>query len=165
MAKFVVRGPCVVSTTKLKVGRTIAREDIAKFWADNPQVAKERGCYIFAFRAAKGGKPVYIGKATKSFKQEVFTDHKLKKYGVGLGNQVRGTPIVYFVTLCRTKGPVNKTAIDEVETFLIQSGLVANKDLLNDRKTAVESWSIGGMVRSKGKPSAPASGLKSLLKL
>lgn len=165
MAAFTVSGPFVVPTTKLKVGRAITKANIAEFWSANPDFSGERGCYIFAFRAAKGAKPIYIGKATKTFKQEAFTDHKLKKYSLGLGNQLRGTPVMYFVSLNRVQGPVNRTAIDEVETFLIQAGLVANKGLLNDRKTAVESWSIGGVIRSKGKASASASNLKKLLKL
>lgn len=165
MASFSVKGPFDVPYSKFKVGRGITSSDIAEFWATHSTMATERGCYIFGFKASKGSKPIYVGKATKSFKQEVFTDHKLKKYGQGFNNQAKGTPILFFVCLAKTKGVVNRTAIDEAESYLIQTGLAANKNLLNDKKTKVESWSIGGIVRSKGKPSASAGELRKFVKL
>ena len=110
MASFSVKGPFVVPCTKMKVGRAITPEDIAAFWAARPALATERGCYLFGFRAAKGSKPIYVGKATKSFKQEVFTDHKLKKYAVGFGNQAKGTPIMFLICLNKSKGAVNHKA-------------------------------------------------------
>lgn len=165
MASFSVKGPFNVPFTKFKVGRAITKDDIAKFWATHPAMAKELGCYLFGFRAAKGSKPIYAGKATKSFKQEVFTDHKLKKYSLGFASQAKGTPILFFVCLNKTKGVVNKKAIDEAESYLIQAGLAANKNLLNDKKTEVESWSIGGVVRSKGKASAAALELRKCINL
>lgn len=165
MASFSVKGPFDVPYTKFKVGRGITAEDIAKFWGMHSALAAERGCYLFGFKASKGSKPIYVGKATKSFKQEVFTDHKQNKYTQGFRDQQKGTPILFFVCLNRTKGVVNKTAIDEAESYLIQSGLAANKKLLNDKKTKVETWSIGGIVRSKGKPSASAVEFRKFVKL
>lgn len=165
MASFSVKGPFVVPCTKMKVGRSITSANIAEFWAAHPALAAERGCYLFGFRAAKGSKPIYVGKATKSFKQEMFTDHKLKKYAVGFGNQAKGTPIIFFICVNKTKGAVNKSAIDEAESYLIQAGLAANKKLVNDKKTTVESWSIGGIVRYKGKASAHARALRKCIKL
>jgi hypothetical protein len=76
LTTFSVVGPFDVPFTKKKVGRTINSANAKEFWTSRPALAKKRGCYIFAFRAAKGMKPVYIGKATKTFEQEVFTDHK-----------------------------------------------------------------------------------------
>lgn len=165
MASFSIKGPYNIPLTKEKVGRRITKDNIKEFWADHETIAFERGCYVFGFRASKGLKPMYAGKATKTFKQEVFADHKLKRYAEALGSQAKGTPIFFFITLNQTKGNVNKTAIDEVESFLIQYGLVANKSLLNDKKTAVESWSIGGLIRSKGKPSNAAVELKRMFKI
>jgi hypothetical protein len=61
---------------------------------------------------------------------------------------------------------MNRSAIDGAETYLIQSALVANKALLNDRKTKQESWSIGGVFKSgRGKPPQSARELKRALKL
>jgi hypothetical protein len=165
MASFTVYGPCKVPVTKLKAGRVITKENVAAFWEKYPDVSGECGCYVFGFKASKGSKPVYVGKATKTFKQEVFTAHKLDKYHTGLGDQVKGTPILFFVSYNRTKGAVSKSAIDEAESYLIQAALVANKKILNDKKISVEAWSIGGVIRSKGKASAAASALKNCIKL
>jgi len=165
MASFIVEGPFAIPTTKMKVGKVITKENIKDFWLTQDRLAGERGCYLFGFRAAKGSKPIYVGKATKTFKQECFTDHKMKKYGHALANQGAGTAIMYFVCLKKTKGVINKTAIDEAESYLIQAGLVANKNLMNDRKTKPQLWSISGVVRSKGKPSNAAAEIKKFLKL
>ena len=166
MATFTVTGPFQVPFTKRKVGRTISPTNAKEFWATRPALARSRGCYVFAFRAAKGMKPVYVGKATKTFEQEVFTDHKRNKYNDALADQAKGTPILFFVHLTKTKGPTNKLAIDEAESHLIQLGLKANKNLANDRKTKVSLWSINGVVRSgTGRPTKAAQSLCSCLKV
>ncbi len=163
MATFAVEGPFRVPVKKQKIGRSITTGEASIFWEENPPLAKVGviGCYVFCFRAGKGFKPVYIGKATKSFKQEVFTDHKRNKYNEALANQAKGTPVLFFVVLEKSKGPVNKKAIDEAESYLIQSGLAANKNLMNDKKTSVEKWSINGIVRSaQGKNTNASTDLK-----
>ena len=150
----------------MKVGRHVTNADASTFWATHSGVAKERGCYVFAFKAAKGYKPIYAGKATKTFKQEVFTPHKLNKFNTGLGGQMKGTPVLFFVCLGKTAGAVNKVAIDEAESYLIQAGLAANKSLLNDKKTKVDTWNINGVVRSRqGKPSRAAKEFKRCIKV
>jgi hypothetical protein len=165
LASFSVKGPFNVPVAKFKVGRGIDKTGIATFWEAHSELATQYGCYVFGFRAAKGSKPVYVGKATRTFKQEVFTDHKLNKYSQAFAVQAKGVPILFFVCLNRAKGARNKTAIDEVESFLIQAGLAANKNLLNDRKISVESWSIGGILRSRGKAPAPAQAFRKFIKL
>lgn len=165
-ATFSVQGPFTVSTTKLKVGRQVSAADGVEFWKHHAAIAPLRGCYLFAFKAAKGYKPIYAGKATKSFAKEVFTPHKLNKFNTGLGNQLKGTPVLFFICLNHSKGAVNKKAIDEAESYLIQAGLAANQELLNDKKTKVASWSINGVVRSRqGKPSAAAKELRRCIKV
>jgi hypothetical protein len=166
MASFSVKGPFTVSAPKLNAGRHLSAAEGKKFWVSHSTLAKERGCYVFAFRAAKGFKPIYVGKATKVFAKEVFTDHKLNKYNRALASQKKGTPVLFFVCLAKTKGAVNRVAIDEAESFLIQSGLTANNKLLNSRKAKVVSWSIKGVVRSGvGKPSQAATDFCQCLKI
>lgn len=166
MAIFSVKGPFELPGSKLVDGRLITKEDAKKFWETHPSLSELRGCYVFAFYASKGIKPMYVGKATKSFGQEVFTDHKRIKYAEALASQKRKRAVLFFVCLEKSKGAVNKTAIDEVESFLIQAGIVANKRLLNDRKTKIESWGIKGVIRGgKGKPGESAKGLKKCLNL
>ena len=150
----------------MPVGRHVTSADAAKFWNIHTGIASEVGCYVFAFKAAKGYKPVYAGKATKSFKQEVFTPHKLNKFNTGLGHQKKGTPMLFFVCLTKAMGAVSKSAIDDAESYLIQAGLAANSNLLNDKKTKVATWSINGIVRSKaGKPSASSCELRKCIKV
>ena len=150
----------------MPVGRQVSAANGKAFWAVHTGIATQAGCYVFAFKASKGYKPVYAGKATKSFKQEVFTSHKLNHFNTGLGHQKRGTPVLFFVCLNKTSGAVSKSAINEAETYLIQAGLAANADLLNDKKTKVATWSINGIVRSKaGKPSAAACELRKCIKV
>jgi len=165
MANFYVAGPFEVPVTKGKGGKIIGSQDIKAFWASNSDFAAERGCYIFAFRASKGFKPIYIGKTTKSYKQEAFPSHKLSKYAMGFSEQKRGTAVMFFVCAERNRGRVNAVAIDELESFLIQSGLDANPNLANDRKTEIEAWTVSGLVRSRGKPSSAASALRKCLSL
>lgn len=166
MATFSVQGPFDVSVTKLKVARYISKDNVCQFWRSHQSINGERGCYIFAFKAGKGFKPVYVGKATKSFGQEVFTVHKLGKYHAGLGDQKKGTPVFFFVSLIKTKGAVSKSAIDECESYLIQASLAANPKLLNVQKTKNALWSINGVVRSRrGKPSVAAAELRRCIKV
>jgi hypothetical protein len=166
MAIFKVQGPFEVPIQRLAAGRVVTSKEGREFWGKHETLGDLVGCYVFAFRAAKGLKPMYVGKATKSFRQEVFSLDKTNKYTVALASQKKGTPLLFFVCLAKSKGPVNRTAIDEAETFLIQSGLIANKRLLNDKKTSVEAWSIGGLVRSgRGKASSAAKALAGCLKL
>ena len=127
MTSFSVQGPFVITTTKMRVGRQITVDDANKFWNIHTRVASEVGCYVFAFKAAKGYKPVYAGKATKSFKQEVFTPDKFNKFNTGLGHQKTGTPLLFFVCLNRTAGAISKSAIDEAESYLLQAGLVVSQ--------------------------------------
>lgn len=150
----------------MMVGRHITTINASQFFNRHSGVGQERGCYVFAFKAAKGYKPVYVGKATKTFKQEVFTPHKLNKFNLGLAGQKKGTPILFFVCLGKAVGPVNKVAIDEAESYLIQAGLAANTALLNNKKTKVAKWSINGVVRAgQGKPSQAASEFKRCIKV
>lgn len=74
--------------------------------------------------------------------------------------------MLFFICLAKTAGATSKSAIDEAESYLIQSGLAANSNLLNDKKTKVATWSINGIVRSQaGKRSAAATELRKCIKV
>ncbi|MBI5639576.1 MAG: hypothetical protein HZA17_04035 [Nitrospirae bacterium] len=107
MPTFIVKGAFEVPVTERPRGLYITKDDIDKFWDDNPSLS-----------------------------------------------------------LSKDKGPVNKKAINEAESYLILAGLEANQHLLNDRKTKVESWNIKGVLRNgRGKPSEAAESLKRCLNL
>lgn len=149
--EFVVDGPYVVGTSRnRRGGKLIAPAD---FWDDDDGLGSERGCYIFAIRN-RGIMPAYVGKATKTFKQEIFTPHKLNKYNEALHRWPHGTPVLLFVTTYRRKGVGLAKKISALETFLIKASTLANPDLLNVHHTGPDDWEIKGVT-------APHKGAKS----
>jgi predicted Co/Zn/Cd cation transporter (cation efflux family) len=121
---------------------------------------------VFGIRASKGYKPAYVGKATKTFKQEVFSHHKLTRYQQYLADVGKGTPVIFFVIAPKRRGAPNSRHIGQLEDFLIQAGVAANPAFLNVRGTKVEEWGIAGVLRSgKGKRSESASELIKLMKI
>lgn len=163
---FAIDGPRNVPVYQGRASRTITHHNVREFWADNEELAKRRGCYVFGIRAGKGLTPGYVGRATKSFKQEVFTHHKLTRYHQFLADYKKGAPILFFVMLPIKKGKANSTHIADLERFLIQTGLAANADLVNIKGTKQADWGIMGVLRSgQGKPSRAAGAFKNLMKL
>jgi len=162
---FTVQGPHEVPTYRGKAGRTITPEDIQEFWRSHATLASQRGCYVFAIRAGGGFTPGYVGRATKSFRQEVFAPHKLAKYQQFLADYVKGTPVLFFLVAPAKKGKVNSKHIAALEDFLIQRGVAANPELLNVKGTQQEQWAIQGILRSaQGKPTLAAREFKKAMK-
>jgi hypothetical protein len=117
-------------------------------------------------RVGKGFTPAYVGKVTKSFKQEVFAPHKLSRYRQFLADYLKGTPILFFVVAPTKRGAPNSAHIGQLETFLIQAGVVANPHLLNIKGTKEEQWDIAGVIRGgKGKTSSGAKQFRRIMKL
>jgi hypothetical protein len=166
MTRFVVKGPYEVTVQVNKGGKAISPAEVKAFWKKYASLSAEKGCYIFGMRASKGIKPLYVGKATKTFGREIFTSDKLAKYMIALSQSKKGTPVLFFLCTPKTKGVVNKRNVDELESFLIQTGMKAYPGLLNDKKTKIEGWSIGGVLRDgKGKPTKAAQEFKRLMGL
>jgi hypothetical protein len=113
LVAFVVHGPCKVDFEKRKGGRTLVFDN---FWLENPNLAKKQGCYVFAIRN-RGLTPMYIGKATKSFKQETFNPPNRQKYHNGFSEYGRGTPVMYFMVHPTQRGRTNTKQIGELEDF------------------------------------------------
>jgi hypothetical protein len=163
---FSVEGPFEVPFYQGHAGRTITDDNVRTFWFKNPDLGGRRGCYVFGIRAGKGWTPGYVGRATKSFKQEVFAHHKLTRYQQFLVDYARGTPVLFLVTLPKKKGAPNASHIRELEDFLIQAGLAANADLLNIKGTKTEEWGIAGVLRGgKGKRSVEAKQFRKMMKI
>ena len=163
---FSVSGPHAIEMTEGPGGKTILKDNIKTFWAQHTDIAPRRGCYVFCFRAGKGFTPMYVGKATRSFQQEVFASDKQVKYQKALIQYGRGTPVLFFVVSPVKKGAPNTNHIGELEEFLIQTGLAANENLLNIKGTKSEEWGIAGVIRGgKGKPSKKASEFRRAMKL
>jgi hypothetical protein len=164
MADYVVRGPLEVPYYQGNGGRTITDSNIEKFWQINQKYQKRRGCYVFGIRAGKGFAPGYVGKATKSLKQEVFSPHKLSRYQQFLADYAKATPILFFVLAPVQKGKPNSSQIGEIEKYLISLAVTANPDLLNQKETKPLDWGIKGVVRGgKGKTSGGTRDFRQML--
>jgi hypothetical protein len=163
---FEVRGPFLLKVKKGPGGKYIPSESVRDFWDQTAKYKDRRGCYVFCIRASRGTRPVYIGKATKSYGREIFTPSKMEHYYRALAHSGKGTPIFYFVCYPPKKGKTNGSHIDQLETFLIQQGKYVSASLQNKKKVQVEKWSINGVLRStQGKPSSAAKNLKSFLEI
>lgn len=167
MTQFICHGPYAVPTKKLNAGRVITNSEIKSFWDQYSEIAALKGCYVFGMRAGRGVTPLYVGKATRSFKQEVFTPHKLKNYLMALATYRVGTPILFFVVYPPgRRGVVNERHIGELERFLIQQAFLANPRLMNIKHAAVPNWGIVGVLRSEnnGAPPKSARAFKAMLR-
>jgi hypothetical protein len=146
-------GPIQIPFRKQKKGlaKHVGGEHATDFWKKlaAKKIAKKQGCYIFALRAAKGYCPWYVGKATKSFKQECFTHHKLAHYNDVLFDGRKGTPVLFFTAPPGTKQKVPSKICSQIETFLVQAAVAENPLIKNRQKTKVPDWNITGVVRSK----------------
>lgn len=162
MHEYTVSDALWVPLVKNPAGRMLDIDKIAELWkGDWKEFAGKRGCYVFAFKAAKGYKPVYIGKATKTFKQECFADHKQNKIHKALTFQKKGYLYLYLI-----QGSKNKSVVDDLETFLIRLGAARNPNLQNDRKKPIALWSIKGVFNTtQGQPSRAAQELRKVLGL
>lgn len=155
---FEVHGPFPVMTIKNHGGGR--RLNIKPFFGETAPagyLAGESGCYVFAIRN-RGLTPVYIGMATKSFKQEVFNVSNIPKFTHGLNDYKTGVPVMYFVVHPTQPGKINETEIELIEQFLINAGAAKNPKLQNIKGKQAPKWRIKGVVRGgKGKPSRAAS--------
>jgi hypothetical protein len=140
-----------------------------EFWAESSEaayLARERGCYVFAISSGGGLQPIYIGKATKSFRHETFNPTNRHKFHSGFSDYAKGTPLMYFVVHPRQRGPTHTKHISAIEDFLIQAGVAKNPDLQNVRGIGTPSWSIKGVIRSGvGKRSAAEMDFRRLFDL
>jgi hypothetical protein len=117
LATFDVLGPYILPTRSGRAGgRQIAihdRDIREQFW-DEVECWDRPGCYVFAIRHGRGITPYYAGRTFGTFYGECFQPHKLLKYDRVLSNIRRGTPIMFFLPLTRTRGRMNERAIAEV---------------------------------------------------
>lgn len=165
-SNFRVEGPFSVSRTAKPGGKVITVDDVKDFWLTHPELGEKTGCYVFVRRAGRGYTAGYVGKATKSFKQEVFTGRNLSLYHSFLMEYRNGTPMVFFVVSGARKSGKHDSHITDLEEFLIQSAVRVNPNLMNVRGTSKQQWSISGVIRSgSGGHSHAAGQFKQALKL
>lgn len=142
------------------------------FWsqAGARDLAKERGCYVFAIQAADGIRPVYVGKTTRSFDEECFTYRNVLSHyqhaALATSNGVPVIPLMFLLVLDREKGPPNIGAIAELEWFLIHNAAARNPRLSNIQGTKMEEWGIAGIIRGgRGRTSDDAESFRNMMAL
>ena len=148
--------------------KRISKEHAAEFWAQEElkDLAGKQGCYVFALQAGRGFMPWYVGKTAANFKQEVMQAHQLEHYNDVIYKDRKGTPVLFFVTRPGTLKKIPVKQIDELETFLIQTGRAKNPDLKNSHKTKLPDWGIKGVTRGgRGNPSSEATKFKKMMSI
>lgn len=171
--EFIVLGPFDIPVKRHPSGRLIdsrTKAPLDSFWEDAEAVAKKKGlkgkplrerfgCYVYAHRAGLGYTPWYVGQTKRGFGYEAFERAKLIHYNHALAQNLRGTPVMFFV-IQTGRGKADETAINDLETFLIRSAYQVNPAIMNIQKIRY-SWRIKGAVRSKqGEDSESAQAFK-----
>lgn len=166
MQLFRPKGPFKAPIVDGPGGKAI-NPDSSAFWEEHASIANATGCYLFAIRSGKGMRPIYVGKATGTFKQEVLHDSKLARhYNPALVKAGKCTPVLFFVAAPKKKGKPNGTLISHIEDYLIKIAASANPEISNVQGTKLPAWGIQGLVRSgTGKRSNAAKFLRKCLGL
>lgn len=164
---FEVLGPFEIEPYKGRYGaRHIGSDEVKAFWSQNLKFAGRCGCYVFGIKAGRGTTPGYVGKATKTFKQEIFNASNLNKYNKFLTDYKKGRLVIFLVVAPIKRGSNNTRHISDLEDFLIQTAIAVNPELQNIKGTQKADWSIRGVLRSKqGQPPKAASMFRQLMKL
>lgn len=142
---FQVLGPFWIPTQRRRLARTVTSAEARLFWSSHPDIAKRRGCYVFAIRSHGRLVPVYVGRATRSFRQEILAPHKLAKLQLALVDHPDATPCVLLVAAPLRRGAPNVGHLAELERFLIEAATEANPSLLNIARPRPRSWTIEGL--------------------
>lgn len=158
MATFDVLGPFELPTIKGRSGgRTIdtGREALDEFWND-VECADEAGCYIFAVRYPRGLVPYFIGRTSGAFRAECFQASKVAKYTSVVADVRRGTPVLFFLPLARTRGRVNEAAIKSLEDTLLKIAFKRNAEIANISASQDLEVVVRGVwdTRRPGRPNA-----------
>jgi hypothetical protein len=144
-----VMEPVKIEFTKKGKLKRIDKECIKEFKERpcNKNIMNKQGVYVFALKAGRGFKPWYVGMASKSFGQEIFTTHKTTLYNDLLFAGKKGTPWVFFITTPAGKNKISKPIITSAEKEMIQYAYAKNPLLLNTKGTKGKSWGIKGLIR------------------
>ncbi|MGO8739732.1 hypothetical protein [Rhodoblastus sp.] len=138
-----------------------------KFWKQDgaSDYKLKKGCYIFGIKHGNNFVATYIGKATKTFKQEIFQRHKKEEHYIpALHERKTGQAIIIFIAHIYVNKP-NISSIDSMETQLIQQAVRKKLALTNLRKTYIKELKIHGVFdfRLGKKPRGKSDGAAKIL--
>jgi len=185
MTMFNAFGPCDIPLVSKK-DRRIETSDFNIFWG-RYRVEENVGCFMFAMCRIKIEKPVRVSKysrlkpktiykyipyfvetAPNSFRRDCFKEEYIEKYQKIIFEENKLKPVIFFVlhpelNFGDKKSPVFFRELEELKTFLVQSGRVFNIEL-SDLNGKMPSWGIKGIIRGeKGGTNKHSSALKSAL--
>ena len=142
---FTVEGPFDVPLAKGGKGRFIEYK-CPTFWENCDKLASQRGCYVFAIRAGRGFRPVYVGKTKRTFREECFAPHKIAQHYTPAIHDSKGSPVMFFLIAERKQGGPNARAISDLEEYLIDMASKKNPELSNIQKKNERKWAIKGLI-------------------
>jgi len=120
--------------------------DAKKFWSvlvdklgkdQGKGLANAQGVYVFAIKSSRAdrSRPWYVGKAEKTFKQEVFNAENIRKYNGQLDKVKRGKPLLFLLPEVTPTGRFKDTTKSDytqaLESMLMGKALEVNPKLLN----------------------------------
>jgi hypothetical protein len=109
--------------------------------------------------------PGYVGKATKGFRREVFTNDKLAKYYPFVALYKKASPVLFFLT-ANAMGRPNGISIGKCERYLIRLAQRASPDLINKIGLARSEFLIPHLTDfAAGRPSRATRQLQKMLLL
>jgi len=179
MTMFELYGPCELFVEKLRNERII-RDDI--FWPRHSKIHNRIGCYIYAVVSPKTPEfisryrpvksqllydytPYFVGSTTKSFRTECFKPENMKHFCKTLPKGGNKKAVMIFIMHPQTDRKKSTLKdIEELKTFLIQSGKIANISLC-DPGGDMPDWGIKGVIKKtkKGGSSKFGKDLKKML--
>ena len=150
---------------KQRGGRHLNEIAAKKVFKDNSAFTTSRGCYVYGIRAAKGIKPVYVGKAVEQqLMEEALSADKICKINTAILKTRRGTPVVVFVVPDKKPGTVPTVQIGEIESILIQYAFAKNRNIENEKGVYKPRWFIDGVLNSNpGRRSRKAKAFRSMI--
>lgn len=157
---FTVEGPFDVPLEKGSKGISI-KNNCPDFWNSCEYLAEERGCYVFAIRAGRGFRPIYVGKTKNTFRKECFASHKISQHYTPAIQNGKGSPVIFLLIAERRKGGPNEAAITDLESYLIKEARKKNPKLSNKQKNSARKWAIKGLIGGgRAKTSTAATAFK-----
>jgi hypothetical protein len=143
--------------------KKIDRKALPDFWREVGS-GKRRGVYVFAVRASKGWKPLYVGRTKKQNFQKRIGQHADEhgRFNRILKNVNRGSPWLFLIGRVG-KGNKSNSAIDELEIDFINMAFERNEKLDNDRGLSDPKYLVQGFDGRRGKPSKAVQNLKTVI--
>jgi hypothetical protein len=148
MIKFEVSKEIEIDTERHYAGKRTSARHVKSALQHHP-ISKKKGCYVFAMRAGKGRRLVYIGMTkAQSFASEMSAPHKIKKINEGMRYTKRGTLTCLLLYKAGKGAGPSKANILNIESWLIQTAYANQPYLTNTNKLPRPKWLISGVVNN-----------------